>query len=226
MKFKEKIEFPRRFFVTGTDTEVGKTLICAVLMIGLKAGYWKPIQSGFSGVTDTDWIRKASGLPDNFFFPETYKLSQPLSPHASAQSDGVKIEIESFHLPDDERCSHLIVEGAGGVMVPLNERHFMVDLMKRLDLPVILVARSTLGTINHTLLSLEQLRQNNLEVFGVVMNGPKNEINKAAIETYGRTTVLAEVEMLSEVNSKSLQDAYRYFNKMPETTAPSQISQN
>lgn len=215
MKFIEKIKLPRRFFVTGTDTSVGKTIISAILMVGLKASYWKPIQSGLSEITDTNWIRGVSGLSDVHFLPENYKFSKPISPHASAQSDGIQIALESFNLPagdQDDQSSRLIVEGAGGVMVPLNERHLMVDLMKRLDLPVILVARSTLGTINHTLLSLEQLRQKNLEVIGVVMNGPKNEINKSAIETYGKTTVLAEVEMLSDVNSKTLQKAYdRYF---------------
>jgi dethiobiotin synthetase len=212
LKFIKKIEFPRRFFVTGTDTDVGKSVISAILMVGLKAGYWKPIQSGFLEITDTDWIRKVSGLPDEQFFPETYKLSQPLSPHASAECDGIKIELNSFYLPGEDQFSRLIIEGAGGVMVPLNDRYFMIDLMKRLNLPVILVARSTLGTINHTLLSLDQLRRNNLEVLGVVMNGPKNEINKNAIEIYGRTTILAEVEGLVEVNSKTLQKAYdRYF---------------
>lgn len=215
LKFIEKIQFPKRFFVTGTDTAVGKTIVSAILMVGLKANYWKPIQSGLSEITDTDWIRKASGLSDEHFLPETYKLTKPISPHASARCDGIQIELDSFHLPGEDQFPRLIVEGAGGVMVPLNDRYFMTDLMKRLNLPIIVVARSSLGTINHTLLSLEQLRRNNLEVFGVVMNGPKNEINKNAIETYGRTTVLAEVGVLSEVNSKALQEAYdRYFNKI------------
>ena len=214
MKFKEKIELPRRFFVTGTDTEVGKTIISAILMVGLKASYWKPIQSGLSEITDTNWLQNVSGLSDERFLPETYRLSQPISPHASAQCDGIQITLESFYLPAEDQFPRLIVEGAGGVMVPLNERHLMVDLIKQLDLPVILVARSSLGTINHTLLSLEQLRQKNLEVIGVVMNGPKNEINKSAIEIYGKTTVLAEVEMLSDLNSKALHKAYdRYFKK-------------
>jgi len=220
LEFIKKTKFPRRFFVTGTDTSVGKTIVSAILMVGLKASYWKPIQCGLSEITDTMWVRKVSGLSDEHFLPETYTLSKPISPHASAQSDGIQIALESFNLPlhdQDDQIPRLIVEGAGGVMVPLNERHLMVDLMKRLDLPVILVARSTLGTINHTLLSLEQLRQKNLEVLGVVMNGPKNEINKTAIETYGKTTVLAEVEMLSDVNSKTLQKAYdRDFNKIPK----------
>lgn len=209
------IEFPKKIFVTGTDTDVGKTVVCAILMAGLKAAYWKPVQSGLEGLTDTGWIRSVAGFSDEYFIPETYLLTQPLYPHASAGYDGVQIELKAFNLPDDETYPRLIVEGAGGVMVPLNERYLMVDLMKHLALPVILVARSTLGTINHTLLSLELLRRNRLEVLGVVMNGPQNEINKNAIETYGRIKVIAEVEVLSEVNSKTLQKAYdRYFNKI------------
>ena len=217
MKFNEKIDFPKRFFVAGTDTDVGKTFVSAVLMVGLKTAYWKPIQCGLAEITDTKWVRNVTGLPDAHFLPETYKLSKPISPHASAQSDGIQIALESFCLPADDQFPSLIVEGAGGVMVPLNERHYMVDLMKQLALPVILVARSTLGTINHTLLSLEKLRQKNIEVLGVVMNGPGNEINKTAIETYGKTPVIAEVEMLSDVNPKTLLKAYdQYFNENPE----------
>jgi dethiobiotin synthetase len=206
------VEWPKKIFVTGTDTDVGKTVVSAILMAGLKAAYWKPVQAGREGMTDTEWIGSVTSFADENFIPEMYLLTQPLSPHASAGHDGVQIELKAFELPDDEKYPRLVVEGAGGVMVPLNERYLMVDLMKQLDLPVILVARSALGTINHTLLSLESLRGRGLEVFGVVMNGPKNEINKTAIETYGRIKVLAEVELLPEINSISLQKAYeRYF---------------
>ena len=98
-----------------------------------------------------------TGLPDDLFMPETYRLSQPISPHAAAEHDGLKIELNSIHLPREDQFPQLIVEGAGGVMVPINERQFMTDLIRHLNLPVLLVARSSLGTINHTLLSLEQL---------------------------------------------------------------------
>ena len=164
-----RIDLPAKFFVTGTDTDVGKTLVSAILMTGLKTSYWKPVQSGREDMTDSGWIRSVTGFSDELFIPETYLLSQPLSPHASAMHDGVHIELKSFHLPDDEKYPRLIVEGAGGVMVPLNESQLMIDLIKYLNLPVLLVARSTLGTINHTLLSLELLRRNGLEVLGVVM---------------------------------------------------------
>jgi dethiobiotin synthetase len=207
-------KFPDKFFITGTDTDVGKTVVSSILMTGLKSAYWKPIQSGLEDITDTDWMRIVTGLGDENFIPETYRLSQPLSPHAAAQHDGVRIDLKVFNLPDDETCPRVIVEGAGGVMVPLNDNQLMVDLMKHLGLPVLLVARSAIGTINHTLLSLELLRKNAVQVLGVVMNGPQNQINKKAIETYGRINVIAEVDSLPQINSKTLLEAYnRYFRQ-------------
>ncbi|MBM3131857.1 MAG: dethiobiotin synthase [Chloroflexi bacterium] len=169
-----KIEFPRRLFITGTDTGIGKTVVSAILMAGLDGTYWKPVQSGTEEGSDTEWVRRATGLPMSHFLPETYGLKRPLSPHASAAMEGVRIELDAFRVPETK--GHLIVEGAGGIMVPLNDRHLMVDLMKRLGFPVLLVARRTLGTINHGLLSLEQLRRHGIEVFGVVMNGPGDQI--------------------------------------------------
>ncbi len=203
-------DFPGRFFVTGTDTGVGKTVVCAVLAAGLKAAYWKPIQSGLSKI-DTDWVRKTTGLPDSHFFKEAYRLRMPLSPHAAAEADGIRIALSKVRLPRVFGFSHLVVEGAGGVMVPLSRKHLMTDLMVRLKLPVLLVARSSLGTINHTLLSLEQLRRNRLEVLGVVMNGPKNDINRAAVEHYGRVRVW-EVDVIKKMTPSGLSEAFvRYF---------------
>lgn len=206
------IDIPEKIFVTGTDTGVGKTVISAILMAGLKAAYWKPVQSGREEMTDTGWIRSVTGFPDEYFIPETYLLSRPLSPHASAMYDNVHIDLQAFALPDQEKYPRLVVEGAGGVMVPLNDGQMMIDLMKYLNLPVLVVARSGLGTINHTLLTLEFIRQNGLDVLGVVMNGPQNQINKRAIESYGRVRVIAEVDKLPHFNLQALEKAYsRYF---------------
>jgi len=205
-------EFPKSFFITGTDTGVGKTLVSAILMAGLWAAYWKPIQSGTKGITDTDWLRNATGLPDFCFMPEAYRLSKPLSPHAAAPADGIRIKLDAVCLPQAIPQSHLIVEGAGGVMAPVNDHQYMVDLIKHLNLPVLLVARSTLGTINHALLSLECLRSKGLEVIGVIMNGPKNDINRRAIEHFGQVKVRAEVEVLPEISMKFLVEAFdKYF---------------
>ncbi len=197
---------PEKIFVTGTDTEVGKSLVSAVLMAGLEGRYWKPIQAGLEDITDTEWIRKVTELPVDHFLPELYRLRLPLSPHAAARAEGVRIELERFNLPETE--GSLVVEGAGGVMVPLDERHFMLDLMKKLGIPVLLVARSGLGTINHTLLSLEKLRGAGLALVGVVMNGEKNPGNREAIEFYGRVKVIAEIEPLNTLNPEILRQLF------------------
>ena len=193
-------KIPRQLFITGTDTGIGKTVVSAILVSGLNGKYWKPIQSGLEETTDTQWIQEVTTLPENHFFPETYRLQRPLSPHASAVAEGTRINLDIFQLPSTE--DYLIVEGAGGIMVPLNETHLMLDLMKKLDIPVLLVARSELGTINHTLLSLEQMRISGLEVFGVIMNGPRNPVNRESIEHFGNVTVRAEIEYLPEINRR------------------------
>ena len=200
-------ELPPRIFVTGTDTGVGKTLVSAVLMSGLGGTYWKPVQSGEPG--DTEWVREATGLPESHFARETYRFRRPLSPHAAAALEGVEIALGAFAVPASDR---LIVEGAGGVLVPLNERHLMVDLMVQLALPVLLVARSGLGTINHTLLSLGALRRRQVQVAGVVLNGPRNPANEEAVARFGQVPVLAAVEPLARLDAVGMGAAYdRYF---------------
>jgi dethiobiotin synthetase len=203
-----KYVFPPQLFVTGTNTDIGKTVVSAILVAGLNAHYWKPVQSGIDESSDTEWIREKTGLPESHFHPETYRLKPYLSPHAAAALDGVKISLDRFEMPATPETETLIVEGAGGIMVPLNEEHFILDLMKKLDIPTLLVADSELGTINHTLLSLEQIRRNGLDVLGVVMNGPRNSGNRKAIEHYGQVSVLAEIEPLPEITPQSLKDCF------------------
>jgi dethiobiotin synthetase len=195
-------------FVTGTDTGVGKTLVAAILMTGMKSGYyWKPIQSG--PPWDTRTVREMTGLAADRFLPETYRLKHPLSPHAAARREGVRIRLDDLRIP--AQADKLVVEGAGGIMVPINEDHLVLDLVKKLALPVILVARSTLGTINHTLLSLDVLNRNGLEVIGVVMSGSKDPSNKDAIETHGKTRVILEIEPMRTITRETL---VQHFNAM------------
>jgi dethiobiotin synthase len=182
-------------FVTGTDTDVGKTIICALLCRALQAGYWKPIQSGTLDSSDTMLVNRLTDFPASHFYPETYRLTEPLSPHASAALDNVHIELGAFSLPSYSQ-STLIVEGAGGVMVPINEQHFVADIITHLNLPTLVVARSALGTINHTLLTLQALRARGVHVLGVILNGPANPGNVAAIEKYGDIKVVAQVQPL------------------------------
>ncbi len=192
----------QHFFITGTDTGVGKTVVAAILLAGLRCAYWKPIQCGLDEGGDTEAIRRMTGLPDEHFMPEGYCLQTPASPHVAAAQEGVKIEIKKLRLPICHK--NLLVEGAGGLMVPLNDTLLMLDLIKLLDLPVLLVARSSLGTINHTLLSLEALRRRENKILGVVLNGERNASNCRSIEHYGQVPVLAELEPLKNLNPASI----------------------
>ena len=193
------------FFITGTDTDVGKTVAAAWGCLQLEATYWKPIQSGLAdGLSDTDVVHKLTEKSASDFLKSRYSLTEPLSPHEAARLDGVRISLDDFWLPQTEKP--LILEGAGGVMVPINEKALMLDLMHHLGLPVIVVARSTLGTINHTLLTLAALRQAQLPIVGVILSGPENEANKLAIETYGNVPILGFLPPLSPLNKQALLD--------------------
>ena len=203
--------FPDRIFITGTDTGIGKTLVSAMLLTGLEGKYWKPVQSGLEDITDTEWIKEKTGLDDTHFFPETYRLKQPLSPHDSAAAEGKRIELDRFEAPEIPEGVTLIIEGAGGIMVPLNEKELMIDLIKKCNAPALIVARSGLGTINHTLLSINQLRHAGLDIFGVVMNGPGNSTNRDAIEHFGNIKVIAEIENIGDINPVTLKDCFRKY---------------
>jgi dethiobiotin synthase len=198
---------PQRLFVTGTDTDAGKTVISALLTLALDAHYWKPIQSGVNEDSDTRDVRALTGLPQERFLPEAYRLTEPLSPHEAAAIDGVRIDLDAITLPALPQDAPLVVEGAGGLMVPLNTEALMLDLITRLGLPVVVVARSGLGTINHTLLTLAALRAAGAEVAGVIMNGPPHPANADAIAHFGRVPVLAQVPMLDDLSPQGLKNA-------------------
>ncbi len=191
-----------RYFITGTDTDVGKTIVCAWLMLHTKARYWKPVQAGLKE-TDEATIRALTGAGDERFIATAHALPEPLSPHEAAKRAGVKIEMEDFKLPDNYKP--LIVEGAGGLMVPLNRDSLVIDLIVQLGLPAILVCRTGLGTINHTLLSLEALRARNIPVAGVILSGPDVPHNRAAIEAYGKVRIIAHIPPLEPLSRKTLE---------------------
>ncbi|MFV1884886.1 MAG: dethiobiotin synthase [Balneola sp.] len=183
------IQFPEKFFVAGTDTGIGKTFVSAMLMSALDATYWKPIQAGLEEETDTEFVQRVSEAVDFRLIPEKYRLETPMSPHGAADIDGVSISLNDFELPEFD-TKHLIVEGAGGLLVPINWKDTVLDLIEYLKLPVLLVARSSLGTLNHTLLSVEALRSRDIDVFGVILNGEKHEHNKQTIEHFGKVEVM------------------------------------
>jgi dethiobiotin synthetase len=192
----------RGFFVTGTDTDVGKTVVSAWLLTHLDASYWKPVQAGAEPETDAMTVRRLAELPGDRIMPEAYVLPEAMAPHEAARRAGIAINMAKLNPPATDRL--LVVEGAGGILVPLTDKAYVIDLAAQLQLPVLLVARSTLGTINHTLLSIEALRRRGLLLAGVVINGPETPHNRAAIERYGEVNVIAEIPWLPEVTRATL----------------------
>lgn len=181
-----------RYFITGIGTEVGKTITSAVITQALKADYWKPIQAG--ELDDSDRM-KVEALIDNDrskFHPEAYRLNQPMSPHAAAERDGIEIDIASIKMPHTD--NHLVIEGAGGLLVPLNDKDTILNLIETLNCEVILVSRHYLGSINHTLMSIELLKQRNIRIKGILFNGKENKDTESII------TKMSEIEVLGRIN--------------------------
>jgi dethiobiotin synthase len=188
----------RGVFVTGTDTGVGKTVVSAALMVRYRgARYWKPIQTGPED--DTAEVLRLSSSPREAAYLHGVRLADPVSPHLAAKRAGTRIDVPFLTAEMKQSEDAWIVEGAGGVLVPVNESDLMVHLMERLGLPVVVVARTTLGTINHTLLTIEALRARRLAVAGVVMVGDANTDNRAAIEHYGNVAILGEMPWFPEM---------------------------
>lgn len=175
-------KLPARLIVAGIGTEIGKTVSSAVLVEALQADYWKPVQSGGLDDSDTDTVRRLISNTKSYFHPEAYRLTQPLSPHAAAEIDGVTIDLAKFNLPETENS--LVVELAGGLMVPLNDHELTIDLVQKLVLPVVLVSRNYLGSINHTLLSVEACRSRNIPLVGILFNGPTVPASESFILSY------------------------------------------
>lgn len=195
----------KKYFVTGIGTEIGKTITSAILTEHLKADYWKPIQSGDLHQSDTIKVKSLISNSVTKFHPEAYQLTQPFSPHYSAELDRVEISLDSIILP--ETNNNLIVEGAGGLMVPLNQQDLIIDLIKKLGLEVVLVSKNYLGSINHTLLSVEALKSRNIPVKGIIFNGEKNEASESIIKKMTGLNVIAHIPALKEVNKQSVQEA-------------------
>ncbi len=169
----------KHIFVTGNDTGVGKTVVSAILVQSLGADYWKPVQAGELERTDMDRVKSLVSRDDVRYYPEAYRLSQPMSPHAAAARDGVSIAIDQIRVPAVP--GRLIIEGAGGVMVPLNHSELMIDLIARCNAGVVVVVKHYLGSINHTLLTLDALQRRNLDVLGIIFCGGSNSESEAVI---------------------------------------------
>lgn len=196
------------FFVTGTDTGVGKTVLSALLAAALDGVYWKPVQTGVTEGTDRDSVRAWTENPEERLPPEIHRFDPPVSPHLAARDAGVRITLSSITFPAAPADRTWIVEGAGGVMVPLNDHELMLDLMRHLGLPVVVASRTTLGTINHTLLTLAALRAAALDVRGVVLIGAENVENRRAIEDYGNIRVIGHIPILERIHRAALLEVF------------------
>lgn len=190
----------RRFFVTGIGTGVGKTLVSAILVKALGADYWKPVQCGNLDETDTDTVLQLASNEQSTFHPERYRLKEPASPHYAAALEGVQIDIKDFTLPETNNV--LIIEGAGGLMVPLSDRYLMTDLMIHLEAPVVIVSQNYLGSINHTLLTIEYLRYRNIAIAGIVFSGRPNAASEEAILNFGNIKLLGRVNDEKHINAE------------------------
>lgn len=188
--------------VTGTDTGIGKTVFAAGLTVLLDGVYWKPVQSGIEEETDSEIVARLAGLPGDRVLPETWRLKEPLSPHRAAELDGVEIDADALALPVTQQP--LVVEGAGGLMVPVNRRTLYIDVFARWAAPVVLCARTGLGTINHTLLSIEALRSRAVPLLGVAFVGDEMVDTQRTIAEMGKVRVLGRLPRLEALTPGTL----------------------
>jgi dethiobiotin synthetase len=192
--------------VTGTDTDVGKTVFCAGLTRLLDGVYWKPVQAGLADETDAAVVRRLAELPADRVLPEAWALHTPASPHLAAEIDGVEIDPQALALPPANRP--LIVEGAGGLLVPLTRRTLLIEVIAGWGAPVVLCARTRLGTINHTLLSIEALRRRAIPLLGVAFVGEAHPENERIIGSIGKVSILGRLPHLEPLTPQTLAAAF------------------
>jgi dethiobiotin synthetase len=188
--------------ICGTDTDVGKTVVSALVVQGLGATYWKPVQSGLEGGGDSGRLQALLQLPATRLLPEAYRLQTPVSPHWAAELEGITIDPARLALP--AVAGALVVETAGGLLVPLRRDWLQIDQLATWGLPVLLVARSGLGTLNHTLLSVQALRQRSIPLLGLVLNGPLHPDNPSTLAALAQAPVLAQLPPLEPLTASGL----------------------
>lgn len=190
----------RKIFVTGIGTDVGKTVVSSVLVEALKADYWKPVQTGSFFSTDTAKVQKWISNSESKIHPESYLLKQYMSPHAAAELENREISLSNITIPDTSNT--LIIEGAGGLLVPLNRAEFMIDMIKKFDAEVVLVVQNYLGSINHTLLSVEALKNKGLKILGIVFNGAPHQLSEDIILDNSGLKLLGRISKETELNKE------------------------
>ena len=199
-----------KIVVCGTDTDIGKTLISAFLVRGLNSFYWKPIQSGIDNETDSEFVQRISEVSNEKILKEAYIFSNPVSPHWAAEIDNVEIKKSSLNLPKIDQ--NLVIETAGGLMVPITRDFLQIDQIKIWDLPVIIVCRSSLGTLNHTLLSIEALRKRKIKILGLIINGKKHSDNPRTLKTFSNLPIIAEFPLIEDLNGNTLDKLWQKLN--------------
>ncbi|MGB1517735.1 MAG: dethiobiotin synthase [Crocinitomicaceae bacterium] len=198
----------QRFAVTGIGTDVGKTVVSAILAESLQANYWKPVQAGDLDNSDSTKVERYTSNVN--LLPEKFKLTEPMSPHAAARIDGVQIAKEDLNLP--AVSGNLIVEGAGGLLVPFNDDGLLfADLLEYWGLPTIVVSRHYLGSINHTLLTMETLKKRGVEVAGIIFVGNENNETEQVIKSVTGVKVLGRIPIAKELNDKFIQEQAKQF---------------
>ncbi|MBI3509653.1 MAG: dethiobiotin synthase [Bacteroidetes bacterium] len=200
----------KRIFVTGIGTDVGKTVVSSILCEALQADYWKPIQTGSYFSTDADKIRKYISNTKTVIHPESYVLKQYMSPHAAAELEGLRISLENINPP--QTSNHLIIEGAGGIMVPLNDKEFIVDIIKKVNAEVVLVIQNYLGSINHSLLSIDALRFRNIPVLGLVFNGAPHKLSEEIVLSYSNLKFLGRINKEAVINKEVVSRYAKQFS--------------
>jgi dethiobiotin synthetase len=188
----------KRVFVTGIGTDIGKTVVAATITEALEADYWKPVQAGNLDFSDTDRVKELVSNPQSVFHPEAYRLQLPASPHLAAAEEQIVINPQNFNLPETQ--NHLVIEGAGGLMVPLTDNFLIIDLIAQLQAEVILVSQNYLGSINHTLLSILSLQQRQIPVKGIIFNGSPTSSSEDFITQYTGIPKLGALLPEAEIN--------------------------
>ena len=182
----------KRIFVTAIDTNIGKTIVSAILCKALGADYWKPIQCGDLDNSDTLKVKRMTANYPGRIHPEAFALKHAVSPHSAAQKEGVDITLDEIHVPPTD--NHLIIEGAGGVLVPINLKNTIADLIHHLDAQAVVVSKNYLGSINHTLLTIDLLKNRGIPVVGIIMTGAENPASEQAICSISGLPILGHVE--------------------------------
>lgn len=197
---KSNISLMRKIFISGIGTDVGKTVVSSVLVEALKADYWKPVQTGTFFSTDTAQVQKLISNSKSKFHPESYLLKEYMSPHVAAELEGIEILLDKINLPETDNT--LIIEGTGGLLVPLNRNEYVVDIIKKFDAEVVLVVQNYLGSINHTLLSIEALKYRGLKILGIIFNATPHKLSEDIIVDTSGLNLLGHINKESEITKE------------------------